>query len=750
MQTTLNGRSRRGRRRLAAACAALPLVSLCAFLPAAAPARADTTTVTVVITHPSDEAAYQSPASFRIFADPWSPAGISNVLFYADGILIGQATSSLYSARWSTTELGLHLLHAVANDMAGASATSSVVHVTVVAPDTTPPAVAGQEPPAGATVTDLTAVAVTFSEPVAGVDARDLLVNGVPATGLGVSNATYTFTFPPPNGTRILIAWAADHGITDLASPANPFDAQGPGATWPYATPDRTPPAMARVEPAAGLRVRSLTRIAITFDEPVDGVTADDLHVNGQPALEVSGSGAGPYVFRCSGPAAGEVQIAWAAGQDIRDLAAPPNPFGGGAWTNVVDAALPFDVAVPHVIHISADGLGAVYLRNFFGRAPGQIPNFVRLKNEGASTLEARCDFFNSVTLPNHTCILTGRPVLQPPGWPVTAHHGITFDYDNGETLHNSGNLAVPYKASVLDVTHDHGLSTAFYASKSKFAFFVRSYDAAHGAADVTGADNGSNKIDRYLLTEASTNLFGASEALVTAIVNSLAGAPPSYIFLHFAELDYVGHYYNWGSASYSNALVHVDQQLGRLLAALDANPALAGRTAIVLTADHGGGGGTALYTHLDPTLYPNYSIPLFLWGPGFQPASDAYDLFSNRGDPGTNRVDYTATPQPLRNGDTGNIALALLGLPPVPGSHIVPAFGPPPVELGLQRRLAGFALSWPAKAGGYGLQTAPALYPRPAWQTITNGIETNGALKLFALPPPDGQPARFYRLFRP
>jgi hypothetical protein len=38
---------------------------------------------------------------------------------------------------------------------------------------------------------------------------------------------------------------------------------------------------------------------------------------------------------------------------------------------------------------------------------------------------------------------------------------------------------------------------------------------------------------------------------------------------------------------------------------------------------------------------------------------------------PGTNRLDYSASSQPIRNGEAANVALSLLGLGPVPGSTI-------------------------------------------------------------------------------
>ncbi|MCY2925946.1 MAG: alkaline phosphatase family protein [Planctomycetota bacterium] len=111
---------------------------------------------------------------------------------------------------------------------------------------------------------------------------------------------------------------------------------------------------------------------------------------------------------------------------------------------------------IQYVICISVDGLGGTYLGKIFnGTATGgpyAIPNFTRLKNEGASTLAAHCDNNNWETLPNHTSILTGRPRDNSPGF---VGHGWSGNSDPavGQTIHsNKGS----YVASVFDVAHDN------------------------------------------------------------------------------------------------------------------------------------------------------------------------------------------------------------------------------------------------------------------------------------------------------
>jgi hypothetical protein len=139
------------------------------------------------------------------------------------------------------------------------------------------------------------------------------------------------------------------------------------------------------------------------------------------------------------------------------------------------------------------------------------------------------------------------------------------------------------------------------------------------------------------------------------------------YTFVHYADTDDAGHAYGWGSDPYNAAITRIDGYLGQLFDLVQTDPQLAGRTAIVLSADHGGTGTG----HGDATLAVDYTIPFYAWGAGVG-RGDLYSInASSRANPGTSRATYTSAGQPIRNGDGGNLALGLLGLGPIPGSLI-------------------------------------------------------------------------------
>ena len=332
-----------------------------------------------------------------------------------------------------------------------------------------------------------------------------------------------------------------------------------------------------------------------------------------------------------------------------------------GSATSIPAAAggAPAPRACDHALLVSVDGLRSDAL---IALPPEALPGFTRLRS-GASTLNARTDPDSTLTLPNHTAMLTGRHVLGGPGHAWTRNG----EPAPGATLHaNKG----AYVAGLFDVAHDHGLATAMLVGKTKFALYDASWDAAHGAADALGADDGRDKLDLYrvepdpaALTDALIELFadaGAGKRLVA--------------FAHYAAPDLVAHANGWDvtpGSPYMQALVAVDRELGRLIDAIEASERLRGRTLVVLTADHGG--GAPLRSHDQPHMWVDYVIPFLVWSGDALGPRDLYALNpGTRRDPGLARPRAEdAGPPPIRNGDAGNLVLAALGLPAVPGSTI-------------------------------------------------------------------------------
>ncbi len=220
------------------------------------------------------------------------------------------------------------------------SATSSdfvfEMELATVVPDTTPPNLIRIDPAPG-TVGSLTRVTVEFSEEVSGVGFSDLVVGGRPAVRLEGSGTTYRFDLEQPAYGEVRVAWDPGAGIEDQARPPNRFDSVGPGTSWVYQLVDSTAPEVVETTPSPGLTVRILDQVEVRFSEAVVGVDAGDLRIGGKPAIEVSGVGRGPYVFRCEPVPPGRTAVEWAPDADIRDQATPANRLEAAGWFYVVD-----------------------------------------------------------------------------------------------------------------------------------------------------------------------------------------------------------------------------------------------------------------------------------------------------------------------------------------------------------------------------------------------------------------------------
>ena len=307
----------------------------------------------------------------------------------------------------------------------------------------------------------------------------------------------------------------------------------------------------------------------------------------------------------------------------------------------------PESESISHVVAISIDGLNP---RAITELGPAGAPTFHRLMRDGAFTLDARTERELTRTLPNHTGMLTSRRIDARRGG-----HGVTYNTDSStRTVHTS---AGEYVSSVFDVVHDHGGRTALFATKTKFALYRRTWNT-DGGRDRVGADDGREKIDRFLVDTDDSRL-------VAKLTTYLQGRPGEFVFVHIALPDEIGHADGFMSDKYLAAVRSTDGLVGTVLDTIAGQPALQPDTVVLLTADHGGDG----VSHSDQTKIANYQIPFFAWGPGVPAGRDLYAMNDTRRNPGTARTTYEG-PQPIRNGDLGNLATDVLGLPDIPGSQ--------------------------------------------------------------------------------
>lgn len=286
------------------------------------------------------------------------------------------------------------------------------------------------------------------------------------------------------------------------------------------------------------------------------------------------------------------------------------------------------------VVAISIDALNPTALKKL-GRSGA--PHLHALLDEGAGTLNARTEHELTLTLPNHTGMVTGRRIHAR-----TGGHGVTWNDDRRRpsTVQAAAGESVE---SVFTVVEDAGLSAGFFASKSKFSLWDRSWPVA---------------------TDAQT-IIEDNQALVRAFKRDLGGATRAFRLLHLSEPDVVGHARGFMGPAYLRAVRRADRRVGSVIDELRTNPRYAGRTTVILTADHGGRGKG----HYDVTSIHDYRIPFVVWGSGVDRGTDLYDLNPDYADPGRERAAYDGV-QPVRNGMVANLALELLGLPAVPRSE--------------------------------------------------------------------------------
>ncbi len=166
-----------------------------------------------------------------------------------------------------------------------------------------------------------------------GTEVLRVNVPGSPGDAVGVStladNATepvavteYPLASPGSylrTGTNVLAVqvFQSSLGSSDLG-----FD-----ASLDSVLKDAIRPRVLGLDPAQGSTLENFTALSVTFSEPVTGVVAAHLLVNGIGARSVSVLPPATHRFEFTQPAYGPVTVAWDARQTITDLAEPPNRF---------------------------------------------------------------------------------------------------------------------------------------------------------------------------------------------------------------------------------------------------------------------------------------------------------------------------------------------------------------------------------------------------------------------------------------
>ena len=286
------------------------------------------------------------------------------------------------------------------------------------------------------------------------------------------------------------------------------------------------------------------------------------------------------------------------------------------------------------VLAISIDGMSVRAVRKL-GRK--QLPHLYRFMRAGASTTNARTEHEMTVTLPNHTGMVTGRRIEA-----ATGGHGVTWN-DDRQTPNTVQAAAGTDVSSVFSAVDAAGGSTALFAAKTKFSLWQRSWP---DAIDVTTINaNNSVLVDRLIADLDQDRDFR---------------------FLHLSPPDVVGHAHGWMSKPYLRAVRRSDALVGRVVKAVNADPVRRAGTTILLTSDHGGHGAS----HDNARLLDNYRIAFMARGAAVDRGVDLYAINPTYRDPGTRRTTYDAPRQPVRNGMIANLALDLLDLPAVEGSE--------------------------------------------------------------------------------
>ena len=223
----------------------------------------------------------------------------------------------------------------------------------------------------------------------------------------------------------------------------------------------------------------------------------------------------------------------------------------------------------PVVIVISVDGLGAQLLSSV---PPNEIPNLMKMARDGDQAIRAET-IQKAQTVPGHASMLSG------------------VDTPKHKSAENemSPNLKKLEVQTIFDLVKSAGLKSAAYFGKEKLGFL---FDT--GAID-------------WLVTPRLWPIgdyWGRRPSVVTRNVEDVfAKHKPDFFFIHHAAVDSMGHTFQWESSIQRSAIRWVDESIGKTLDYLDASKESIEDYVVIVTADHGGHGGSHGQTNANGEL---------------------------------------------------------------------------------------------------------------------------------------------------
>jgi len=228
-----------------------------------------------------------------------------------------------------------------------------------------------------------------------------------------------------------------------------------------------------------------------------------------------------------------------------------------------------------HVVVIGCDGFGSL------GFTPSNVPVLHKLMREGAYTLRAR-GVMPTSSSPNWASMIMGAGPEQ---------HGVT------------SNDWQPDKFDISPVTVGlGGIFPTIYG-------LIREQKPKAYIACVHDWD-GYGRLIEPKVPDLLENVKGSALTAERAI-EVIRQKKPTFLFIHFDDVDHAGHKSGWKSPEYFKAVEAVDALIGKVLAVLD-QTGMRKETVVIMTADHGGVGTS----HGGATM-EEIEIPLILNGPG-------------------------------------------------------------------------------------------------------------------------------------